>query len=206
MGKGLTKQDDRGVRYGNHLLPQTHLKKKLYVEWLTQNIYWTLAEGLKPPKTARNPPCNWVEKRNKSKRKEKKKRNQDRTPPERELCKRKGIHTLGGHLTDQLEYRGNLKALEKSTAARLRRAKQKVLWTDHWYHHLGQNSLRPSGGDWILRLRLCRIRKIKAKWSTRTNHFQLKEQENFPEGANNETDLCRLTDIGFKNEGKYWRN
>jgi len=24
------------------------------------------------------------------------------------------------------------------------------------------------------------------------NHFQLKEQENSPEGANNETDLCSL--------------
>ena len=30
------------------------------------------------------------------------------------------------------------------------------------------------------------------------NHFQLKEQENSPEGANNETDLCSLTDTEFK--------
>ena len=32
------------------------------------------------------------------------------------------------------------------------------------------------------------------------NHSQLEEQENSPEGANNETDLCSLTDTKFKNE------
>ena len=32
------------------------------------------------------------------------------------------------------------------------------------------------------------------------NHFQLKEQENSPEGANNETDLCSLIDTKFKKE------
>ena len=32
------------------------------------------------------------------------------------------------------------------------------------------------------------------------NHSQLKEQENSPEAANNETDLCRLTDIELKKE------
>lgn len=32
------------------------------------------------------------------------------------------------------------------------------------------------------------------------NHFQLKEQENSPEGANNETDLCSLRDAKFKRE------
>ena len=31
------------------------------------------------------------------------------------------------------------------------------------------------------------------------NHFQLQEQ-NYPEGANNETDLCGLTDTEFKKE------
>ena len=30
------------------------------------------------------------------------------------------------------------------------------------------------------------------------NHSQLKEQENSPETANNETDLCCLTDTEFK--------
>ncbi len=30
------------------------------------------------------------------------------------------------------------------------------------------------------------------------NHSQLKEQENSPEGANNETDLCSLTDTKFQ--------
>ena len=32
------------------------------------------------------------------------------------------------------------------------------------------------------------------------NHSQLKEQENSPEGANNETHLCNLTDTKFKKE------
>ena len=32
------------------------------------------------------------------------------------------------------------------------------------------------------------------------NHSQLKEQENSPEGANNETDLCSLTHTEFKKE------
>ena len=31
-------------------------------------------------------------------------------------------------------------------------------------------------------------------------HSQLKEQENLPEAANNETDLCSLTDTEFKRE------
>ena len=32
------------------------------------------------------------------------------------------------------------------------------------------------------------------------NHPQSKEQENSPEAANSETDLCSLTDIAFKRE------
>ena len=32
------------------------------------------------------------------------------------------------------------------------------------------------------------------------NYSQLKEQENSPEAANNETDLCSLTDTEFKRE------
>ena len=32
------------------------------------------------------------------------------------------------------------------------------------------------------------------------NHFQLKEQDNYPERANKETDLCSLTDTEFKKE------
>ena len=32
------------------------------------------------------------------------------------------------------------------------------------------------------------------------NHSQLKEQENSPEAANNETDLCSLTDTELKRE------
>ena len=32
------------------------------------------------------------------------------------------------------------------------------------------------------------------------NHSQAKEQENSPEGANNEADICSLTDTEFKME------
>ena len=32
------------------------------------------------------------------------------------------------------------------------------------------------------------------------NHFQLKEQENSPKGANSETDFCSLMDTKFKKE------
>ena len=32
------------------------------------------------------------------------------------------------------------------------------------------------------------------------NNYQLKEQENSPEGAKDETDLCSLTDIKFTKE------
>ena len=32
------------------------------------------------------------------------------------------------------------------------------------------------------------------------NHSHLKEQENSPEGAHNERDLCSLTDMEFKKE------
>ena len=35
---------------------------------------------------------------------------------------------------------------------------------------------------------------------TLRNHSQLKQQENSPEGANNEIDLCSLTDTEFKKE------
>ena len=43
-------------------------------------------------------------------------------------------------------------------------------------------------------------KKNIGKMKTFRNHSQLKDQENSPEGANNETDLCGLTDTKFKNE------
>ena len=92
-------------RHGTQLLPQTHQKKKkkpiYHVEQFSQNIYWMLAEDLKPPKRARNVPYNWIEQKGEKER-EREKRNQDKTStPEGELWKRKGNHTLGSHLTDQ---------------------------------------------------------------------------------------------------------
>ena len=45
---------------------------------------------------------------------------------------------------------------KKSRAAELRRGKQSESCTDHLHHHPGHHSLRCSGGDWALRLRLQR--------------------------------------------------
>ena len=55
-------------------------KKKilLHVEKFTQNIS-TLAEDLKPPKRARNPPHNWVKQKGEKKRERERERNQDGT-------------------------------------------------------------------------------------------------------------------------------
>ena len=43
-------------------------------------------------------------------------------------------------------------------------------------------------------------KKAINKMKTLRNHSQLKEEENSPEGANNETDLCSLIDTKFKKE------
>ena len=51
----------------------------------------------------------------------------------------KGLHTLGGPLTDEensLRWRGNLKASEKSAAAKLMRAKHRESYKDPRYHCL----------------------------------------------------------------------
>ena len=61
-----------------------------------------MAKDRKPPKGARNPPCNWVEqkkKKKKRKKKESEKRSEDGTSG-RELLQRKRTHTLGSHLTN----------------------------------------------------------------------------------------------------------
>lgn len=68
--------DSRWLRSKTWCSPsEKHSKKNyLHVEWFTQTIYWTLAEGVKPPKSARNPSHNWVEQQQKraGKRREKK--------------------------------------------------------------------------------------------------------------------------------------
>ena len=43
-------------------------------------------------------------------------------------------------------------------------------------------------------------KKIISKMKKLRNHSQLKEQENSPEAANKDTDLCSLTDTEFKRE------
>ena len=80
-----------------------------------------LAQDLQSPKRARKPPHNWVEQKE-QKRERERERNKDGTSTaEEELCKSKGIHTLGSPLIDR---ESSLKASEKSTAG-LRRAKQR---------------------------------------------------------------------------------
>ena len=54
---------------------------------------------------------------------------------------------------NQPGWRMNLEAPDKSTAARLRRAKQRDTLTDYQYHHMGHHSLRHSGRGWVLSLR-----------------------------------------------------
>ena len=89
-------QDGRGVRCGSHILPETHQRKKyIHVEWFT-HIEHLL-----------------------NMREREREKNQDMTSTsERELLKIKGTHTLRSHLT-----RRDLKIVEKSTAAGMRRAK-----------------------------------------------------------------------------------
>ena len=43
-------------------------------------------------------------------------------------------------------------------------------------------------------------KKIKSKMKNLRNHSQLNQQENSPKAINNETELCRLTDLEFKRE------
>ena len=129
--------------------PTNTLKKKnhLHVERFTQKIYWVLAEELKPPQRARNPPHNWIEQKKKGER-EGEKRHQDETSIlETEPRKRKGTHSLGSYLANRDQpRRRDHKIAEKSAAAGLRRAKQNESHTDHLYHRLGHHSLRPLVG------------------------------------------------------------
>ena len=119
---------------------------------IAQNIYWMLAEELKPPKRGRNPPHNWVEQK-----KKRGKRNQDGTDiHERELWKRKGIHTLGSHLTDrEINWDGGTSKSPRK-AQQLGRAKQSESCTDHLHHWPRHQRLRCLGGFWALRLRFWR--------------------------------------------------
>ena len=113
-----------------------HIKKNhLHVEQFTQNIYWTLADDLKPQKRARNPSHNWVEQ--KAKRQKREKIGIRMGSALRELWKKKGICTLGDHPTDRemSQERENLEAWEKILATRLGTARQSESHTDHQYHH-----------------------------------------------------------------------
>ena len=58
--------------------------------------------SLRLPERARNPAHNWVKQKKKKKERKKRKKGIRIGPgtPEKELSKKKGIHTLGGHLTN----------------------------------------------------------------------------------------------------------
>ena len=90
-------QDGGGVRHHAHLLPQSYQ----HVERFAQNIYWTLAEELKPPKKCKKP-STWLgktqEKKKEREKKIKTKESGGTSIHERELWKRKGTYTLGSHL------------------------------------------------------------------------------------------------------------
>ena len=112
-----------------------------------------LAEDLKPPKRTKTSPHNGVEQKGEKERERERERNQDGISTlERELLKWKGNYTLG-HQPRQRD----LKVVEKSAAAGLRREKQRdrhtqTICTTTPRHH----SLRCLGGGWALRFRLWR--------------------------------------------------
>ena len=105
---------------------------------------------------ARNLPYNWEEQ--KREREKKKESGKDQHSWEGAMKEERNPH-LGrapNWWGDQLGWRRNLKASEKSTGAKLRRAKQRVRHTDNQYHCLGHHRLRHTGRGWALRLKLQR--------------------------------------------------
>ena len=140
-------QGGGGVRHGAHLLQQTIKRTRLYVEQFAQNLYWMLAEDLRPPERARNPPHIRVEQKKKREKRKKKESGWEQNSGEGAM-KGKGTCTVGGHLTDRVTagWRGSHEALEKRAAARLRRAKQRESLTDDQCHCLGHHSLRQELG------------------------------------------------------------
>ena len=115
-----------------------------------------LAEELKHPKRARNPPHNWLDQ--KKKKREREKRNQDGTSTLRGSCdkERNPQPEKPPNWQGDQSRRRNGKVTEKSTAAGLRRAKHSGSYTDYLHHHPRHHSLRGSGGGWVLILRLWR--------------------------------------------------
>ena len=115
-----------------------HTKKTLStLEWFVQNIYWMLAEDLKPLKMARNPPHYWVKQNEKEKERRKKMESVwDQYSWEGAVRKERN-HYLGrppNWQGDQPRWRGNLEASEKNSAARLMRAQQRDSSADRQYH------------------------------------------------------------------------
>ena len=90
--------------------------------------------------------------------------------------------------------KGEPQSLRKSTAAGLRRAKQRAahtIRTTAWDTRAGAGHCDSAK----------KSRKNISKTKKQRNHAQLKEQETCPEGgATSKTDLCSLTDTEFKKE------
>lgn len=122
--------------------------KKIYMQidsHTTSNEHLQKTSDLQ--KRAWNTPHNWVEKKGKRERGEKKESGQYQHSWEDSVKEERNPHPERPHNWQgyQPGLRGNLKALEKSRAAGLRKPKQKESCTDHEYHHLGYHSLRHSG-------------------------------------------------------------
>ena len=116
-----------------------------------------LAEDLRLQKREENLHINWIGKKMKRERREKK--NQDGTRLLRGSCERRKelAHCEAPNWQgDQPGWRGSLKVSEKSTADCLRRAKQRESCSDDWYHCLAHHSMIHLGEGWVLRLRLQR--------------------------------------------------
>ena len=108
----------------------THEKKNLRVERFAQNIYWMLAEDLKPPERARNPPYNWVEQMEGKKESGWESHSwEGPVKEERNTHLRKSPNWQGDRRRPR-----DLKVAEKSAAAGLRKAKLSESHTDHLHH------------------------------------------------------------------------
>ena len=126
-------QDGRGTRHCTLLLPQTHQKNPhktphLHVKRFTENIYRTLAEEIKPRKKGEKPSTQLGRTKEKEEKKEKKESGLDCHSWEGTVKEERSPHTRKWPYPwgDQPRWKDH-KVIAKSTAAGLRRARQREI-------------------------------------------------------------------------------
>ena len=134
--------------------PTNISKKNLHVKQFTK-INW-LAEDLRPPKRARFPSHYWEEQMLKKREREKRKKGIRSSTSERKLWKRKGTHTMRGHLTDRSVKTEGPQSLREKHSSWTEEGKAES-HTHHRYHHptprreRRQNILWHQPCKWFLR-------------------------------------------------------